>query len=297
MDAAGRATTVALLRGSPIEGGVQDRDGELTRYRPPGADRAFVFLFRDGPIESEADVAWIDDKGRVRLLPDNYGYGVVTPLAYRAPGVEEFERSLAVAEQDAREIQRIATLAPGPERALAASRLLAAERPENDWYVYFGDSLASRLLGMPMRWRSDDDGGEHTYREEVCLALFAARMRWSREERATLRAAALPSGDARREHLRLLVESGVEPEDADLFETSHAGGSSPRERALAARGLWLADAERGQRVVLSELVLERAEVARRLLPLLPEPEGESRDRFLDAVDRLADALVAAGPSA
>lgn len=293
VDTEGHVTTVAALRGVEPKGAIRDPEGVLARRRPKGSDRAFLFLSADGVIAWDADVAWIGGDGRVELLPDNWGYGIFYPEGYRDPTVEEFKKSLTSAERDRREIRRIAELPSGPERAVATSRLLAAERPENAWYVYFGSSLFSRLR-LPFEKRRDwDDDGGHTYREEVCLALFAAGVRWNGEERAAFRSAtgALAPGDARREHLRLLVELGVQPEDADLLARCHADASDPRERALAARGLLLADAKRGEPAILSDLVLERGEVARRLLPLLQNHKGEGRDRFLDAVDRLADVLV------
>lgn len=294
VDPEGHAKTVAVLRGVESKGGIKDAEGALPRHRPKGSDRAILFLSADGSVEWDADVAWVAGNGLVELLPDNWGWGTVRPEGYRAPTVEEFKASLTTAEQDRREISRIAALPPGPEQARAASRILAAEHPENAWYVFFGSSLASRLhLPFEKRWEWDD-GDPHGYREEVCLALFAAGIRWKGQERTAFRSAAsaLASGDIRREHLRLLVAMGVEAEDADLFAQCHANASSPAERALAARGLLLANAERGEPVVLSDLVLERDEVARRLLPLIQNYKGEARNRFLDAVDRLTDAVVA-----
>ena len=293
VDREGHTSVIAVLGGKDLSVQVQDRIGglRLSRLRPGGADRAILFLSTDAAVEWDADVAWIDVDGLVQLLPDNWGYGVSYPLGYRTPTVEEFRKSLATAVRDRQEVDRIAALPPGPARAQATSKLLAAERPENLWYVYFGASLASRLRLPIKSWR--DDGEEHTYREEICVALLAAVTGWNEQERTAFRSITvrLGPGEARREHVRLLLQQGVVPADADLFARCHDEASSPRERALAAQALALADTDRGQRVILSELVPERWETALRLLPLLRDHKGEARDRFLDAVDRLADSLL------
>jgi len=291
----GRARVVSVLRGEAREGEVLALDPELLKtFRPKASSRAILFLV-PGPVFDQAGVAWIAE-GRVRILPDNWGWGICHLLEYREPLARVFRRAVATAVADRREVARIAAAPPGVDRALAAGRLLEKARPEMSWYVFEGNSLGT-MLGRgtePCTWERG------TWLDELRTALSDALGELTDAEAGALlgRIAVQRPGAVRRAHVELVTGSQAAVGACELLLRCHASARDVEEKVSTARALLRASPERAIALLSAEATAREPERARRLLDVLlhgAEAKVVSRETVLDLAARLGRELLSGSP--
>ena len=283
------ARVVRAIKGRAPLGGFVRLDAGLLRFQEPGSTRAVVFLRRGWPVLSEAGIAWVFPRS-VFILPDNWGWGIA--YYHREPTPEEFLRALRTADRDRAEVARIAAMPRGARKAVAASDLLERPRPEVEWYVFHGWALHAQFdldWDTPVPQRG-------TYLSELRLALAPALGELGFDEAGILlkRIGELPPGEARREHMELVMASKHARTAFDLFRACHDGAADLEEASTAARAMLLADPRRDEALLAALATLDDPERAWRILEALRGRDDAPSEVSVETSARLARDLARAG---
>lgn len=246
VDAKGHATVLESVIGKLAPGAELELDPDRLQDSLAGKDRrAFLFLSEGRPVQY-GGAAWVREDG-VRVLPDNWGYGICWLVKFEPPAPEAFAKSVKIAVATAAEVNRVAKMPPGRERALAVSRLLtsAAADEAMRWYIFGGDSIGCYLdLTFRRPFEDWEIGEPRTWIEEVRTAIVAAIPELSAEEKEALlgQIRKLPPGTVRREHVVLLARGSVPAAAAEELSGLVPGAKDVRERFVLARVAYAADA-------------------------------------------------------